>query len=215
MQSRISEPVPDGLEVIETMRAEADGSVGFWELHLTRLRRDCAAVGYPLDEDAVKAALHGLPHKVLRLRLAIDAQGEIAVSHQPLPANPEFWRVAISLHRLQSDDPWLRIKTTYRPIYDAARAEMADNCDEVILLNERGEVCEGSITNIFLRRGDRFLTPPLSCGVLPGVLRQSLLDKGEAQEERIFPDDLTDGALFCGNALRGLIPARLEERTGG
>lgn len=209
MQSRFSGPIPEGLEVIETMRAEADGSVAHWNLHLARLRRDCEAVGYPLDEDAVGAAFVELPHGVLRVRLAIGSQGKVTLTYQPLPAKPSFWRVAISPHRLQSDDPWLRIKTTYRPIYDAARADMLENCDEVILLNERGEICEGSITNIFLRRAGRLLTPPLSCGVLPGVLRQSLLHKKEAEETILFPESFVDGDLFCGNALRGLIPARL------
>lgn len=212
MQIRISEPVPEDLEVIETMRAEADGSVALWELHLSRLRRDCEAVAYPLDEMAVESALTDLPREVSRARLSIGSLGEVNLTHQPLPPNPPFWRVVVSRHRLQSDNPWLRIKTTHRPVYNAARADMPGGCDEVILLNERGEICEGSITNIFLRRNGALLTPPLSCGLLPGVLRQSLLLNG-AQECVLFPDDLEQGELFCGNALRGLIPAKLNERA--
>ena len=66
-----------------------------------------------------------------------------------------------------------------------------------------------AITNLFLRRNGKLLTPPLASGLLPGVLRQSLLDSGEAVEAFLMPADLDEGELFMGNALRGLIPAQL------
>ncbi len=209
MQGRIPGPVPKGLTVFETMRAE-HGRIALWPLHRDRLRRDCAAVGFPLDQAAVEDALTGLPQgQVLRVRLTVDAAGAVGVTHQPLPPNPDFWRVAMSPLRLDSGNPWLRIKTSHRPVYDRARAALPEGADEAILLNERGEVCEGTITSLFLRRGDRFLTPPLACGLLPGVLRRSLIEAGEVQEARLSPGDLDKGDLFMGNALRGLIPARL------
>lgn len=210
VQIGISGPVPEDLTVFETMRAEPDRRIRLWSRHLERLRRGCATVGFPLDEDAVAAALEGLPAgAVLRVRLAVDAAGRARVAHQPLPANPPFWRAQFSPMRLDSDDPWLRIKSSHRPIYEGARAALRDGCDEAILLNQRGEVCEGSITSLFLRRGDVMLTPPLHCGLLPGVLRASLLATGAASEQVLMPDDLSQGDLFCGNALRGLIPLRL------
>ena len=192
------------------MRVEADGRIALWLLHRDRLRQGCALVGFPLDEDALQAPLGAVPKgQILRVRLAVDAVGAIGVTHQPLPANPAFWRVVLSPLRLDSGDPWLGIKTSHRPVYDRARAALPEGTDEAILLNERGEVCEGTITNLFLRRGDRLLTPPLSCGLLPGVLRRSLIDAGRAEEARLMPADLAAGDLFMGNALRGLIPAQL------
>lgn len=211
MQIRIPGPVPRGLTVIETMRAEPDGRVRLWPLHLARLRRGCAAVGFPLDEAAVETAFGDLPRgQVLRARLTVDSAGQVAVTHQPLPPNPAAWTALLSPLRLDSKDPWLRVKTSHRPIYDAARAALPEGVDEAILLNERGEICEGTITNLFLRRSGRLLTPPLACGLLPGVLREELLRSGQAQEAVLMPADLGDGALFLGNALRGLIPARLD-----
>lgn len=211
VQGRIPEPVPDDLTVIETMRA-THGRIALWPLHLARLRRDCAAVGYDLDEDAVARALAQLPRDadVRRARLTVDRAGRVALTHAKLPANPAHWNVIVSPLRLDSSDPWLAIKTSHRPIYDAARAALPADCDEAILMNERGDICEGTITSLFLRRGDRLLTPALSCGVLPGVLRASLLDSGRAEEAVLTPGDLERGELFCGNALRGLIPARLR-----
>ena len=207
LQIRIPRPVPEKLSVIETMRAE-DGRIALWSLHRDRMRRDCAAVGFAVDEDALAARLAGIPRRgVLRLRLTVDASGT-GLTHQPLAPNPDFWRAAVSDIRLDSADPWLRIKSSHRPAYDAARRAMPAGCDEAVLLNERGQVCEGTITSIFLRRGDRLLTPPLSCGLLPGVLRASLLSSGRAHEAVLHADDLHRGDLFCGNALRGLIPLR-------
>ena len=191
------------------MRSE-NGRIALWPLHRDRLRQGCAAVGFPLDEGQVSAALNSLPQgQVLRARLTVDAAGTVRLTHQPLPPNPDFWRVVISPLWLDSADPWLRIKTSHRPIYDRARAELPEGVDEAVLLNEQGEVCEGTITTLFLRRGDRLLTPPLACGLLPGVLRRSLIEAGQAEEARLLPDDLQGGDLFMGNALRGLIPARL------
>lgn len=208
MQSRIPEPIPEGLTVFETMRVEADGQIRLWPLHLARLRRGCAAVGFPLDEDAIETAMSGLSRPA-RVRMSIDQQGKVEVVRADLPPNQAQWQVAISGVGLRSDDPWLQIKTTQRRVYDAARAAMPEGMDEVILLNERGEVCEGTITNLFLRRDGIYLTPPLACGLLPGILRQSLLSSGKAIEAVIMPSDLRAGELFMGNALRGLIPARL------
>ena len=210
MQIRIPDPVPTGLTVIETMRATEVGAIAHWPLHLARLRRDCAATGFPLDEEAVATALARLSiNTVSRVRLTVDAAGRIEVTHQPLPPNPPVWHVALSDSVLHSDDPWLRIKTSHRPVYDAARAAMPDGVQEVILLNERGEVCEGTITNLLLMRDDRLLTPPLASGLLPGIMRQVLLDSGAAVETVLYPDDLNAGTLIMGNALRGLIRAKL------
>jgi 4-amino-4-deoxychorismate lyase len=210
VQIRISEPVPKGLTVIETMRAEPDGSIRLWTYHQARLRRDCEAVGFPLDEDAIAAALVPLPRgQALRVRLTVDDVGRVAISHGALPPTRGPWLVSISNRRLNSSDPWLRVKTSHRPAYEAARQAMPEDCQETLLLNERGEVCEGSITNIFLQRGHRLMTPHLKCGVLPGVLRASLLDQDGAEEVVLNLDDLRDGQLFCGNAVRGLIPARI------
>nr|WP_162623865.1 aminotransferase class IV family protein [Paracoccus saliphilus] len=210
MQVGIPGPFPDGLTVFETMRRETDGRIALWPLHLARLRRGCAAVGFPLDEALVQDALSRLPAgQLLRARLAIDGEGGIQMTHAPLPPNPSVWQVVLSDQRLRADDPWLSIKSSHRPIYDSVRQALPPGVDEALLLNQAGDLCEGTITSVFLERGGMLLTPPLACGLLPGVLRQSLLKQGRAQEARMKLADLEEGALYCGNALRGLIPARL------
>ena len=77
-----------------------------------------------------------------------------------------------------------------------------------MLIRDDGLVTEGSFTNLFVARGDLLLTPPAALGLLPGVLRGSLIAEGKAQEAELRIEDLSGGFLL-GNALRGLIPARL------
>lgn len=210
VQGRIPEPHPPGLTLFETMRAEADGRIALWPLHLARLRRGCARLGWGLDHARAAALLADLPRgAVLRARLSVDAGGRFTLSHAPLAPNPPEWRVGIAAERLRAGDPWLGVKSSHRPAYDAARAALPAGLDEVILLNDRGQPCEGSITSVFVEQDGVLLTPPLSRGLLPGVLRASLLGAGRAREADLGLEDLARGPMLCGNALRGLIPARL------
>jgi 4-amino-4-deoxychorismate lyase len=121
------------------------------------------------------------------------------------------WTVRIASTRLDSTDKLLRIKTTRRTVYDDARAEYTpQQADEVLMLNERGEVCEGTITSVFLDDGSGVLrTPPISCGLLAGVLRTELICQRKARVGRIAVSDLVHGRIYVGNSLRGLIPAKL------
>ncbi|MCF8512206.1 MAG: aminotransferase class IV, partial [Rhodobacteraceae bacterium] len=131
------------------------------------------------------------------------ASGRFDVTQSVLPQSAATWRLGLAPARLQSDDPWLGVKSTRRAAYDAARASLPAGQDEVIFLNERDEICDGSITTVFFDRGQGMRTPPLSCGLLPGVLRAELA----CPEELLSARDLPDVRLWVGNALRGLIPA--------
>ncbi len=149
----------------------------------------------------------------LRIRLELFTDGRIDVQTAPFTPIPTgaTWRVKIAATRLSSNDPLLCHKTSRRAAYAAARAEFpAAEADEVLLLNERGEICEGTITSLFLDDGSGTLkTPPLSCGLLAGVLREELLQEGRAEERVLYPQDLAGRPFFLGNSLRGLIPAIL------
>lgn len=195
-----------GLALIETMLW--DGA-GFPRLggHMARLARSAAMFGWPCDGTAVRAALSGLPARAARVRLTLAAGGVVAVTHAPLPPSPPLWRLGLAGTRLVAGDPWLGVKSTRRAAYDAARAALAPGLDEVVFLNERAEVCDGSITTLFFDRGQGLRTPPLTCGLLPGVLRAALLADGTCREEMLMGDDLPRVRLWVGNALRGLMPA--------
>lgn len=175
--------------------------------HMTRLAAGAAALGWPCDAAAARAALRGDAGTPARLRLTMDRGGRIEVARAALPPSPAEWRLGLAGSRLASDDPWLRIKSTRRAVYDEARAALPPELDEAVFLNERDEVCDGTITTLFFDRGDGLRTPPLSAGLLAGVLRAEMLETGRCREETLAGADLPQVRLWVGNALRGLMPA--------
>jgi branched-subunit amino acid aminotransferase/4-amino-4-deoxychorismate lyase len=205
MESALHEIAPEGLEVIETMGFTPDD--GFVRLagHIDRMEATCARLRFPFERGAVLMALGEAVDDVpARVRVTVNVAGSVAVqigTVEPV----DRWRVGISDVVLQSSDPWLSVKTSQRAVYDTARAALAD-LDEVLFLNERGEVCEGTITNVFADLGDGLVTPPTSSGCLPGVLRGKMLASGQAREGVLTLDDIHGAkAVFVGNSLRGLI----------
>jgi 4-amino-4-deoxychorismate lyase len=208
VESPFRGPLPADLTLIETFGRRDGAFVGLAD-HLARLERTAAALGVPCDRAAIDRALAAVAGDgPLRVRLTVALDGEVAVAAGPLAAAPAGWTVRIAGERLDPDDPWLRVKTSVRGRYDRARAALPPGVDEWLFLNTRGEVCEGTITNVFVASEGVLLTPPLASGLLPGVLRGQVLREGRAREAVLYPADLAAG-LFVGNALRGLIPARL------
>lgn len=214
-------PLRDGnpaVGLIETLRFEPSLGLVRRDRHLRRLRTSALALGLECDPHAVRQALDGAvagAGEALRLRLFLPPEGAPAVTAQPFRplAAGTVWTLRIAEHaRLCSGDPLLRHKTDRRAAYEAARAEFSTaEANEVLLLNERGEICEGTITTVFADLGDGTLTtPPLASGLLEGVLRGELLEEGRAKEKVLTPQDLAHArALYVGNSLRGLVPARM------
>lgn len=170
--------------------------------HLARMAAAAARLGFAFGGFGALPA----PVGAARVRVTLGAKG-MACEVGPVPAAAGLWRLGLSAVRLGSGDPWLSVKSTRRAGYEAARAAMGPGLDEVVLLNERGEVCDGTISTLFFDRGAGRRTPPLASGVLPGVLRAGLVAAGVVREEVLLPADLPRVRLWAGNALRGLIPA--------
>lgn len=111
----------------------------------------------------------------------------------------------------------LRHKSTSRAEYDRAwRLAEAQGAFDMLFFNEQGELTEGGRSNVFVKLDGHWYTPPLSAGLLPGVMRQVLLDDPAMQaSERTLTqaDVLRAQALILCNALRGALPARLIHAT--
>ena len=116
----------------------------------------------------------------------------VKVAVRPLPVDPNDFR--------------LRYKTTDRRFLDLIRQQAGEY--ETIFVDPDGQLTEGSRTSIFVERDGRLLTPPLSRGLLPGILRAKLIDEGKAEEAELSPADL-EGGFYVGNIVRGLIPSQI------
>jgi len=182
--------------------------------HLDRMQRSAAFFAIPFDHGKALAALDAAVTNAttsLRVRLTLDEAGVFACTIASLGPPATGWTFAISPLVQSSGDPFLRHKTTWREGYDAedARLSKLTGCGEVLFVNERGELTEGSRTNLFVRQGDRLLTPPLSSGLLDGVLRRELLDEARCEEAVLTQDGLQNAdEVYLGNSLRGLILAK-------
>ena len=202
--------LPDvDLRVIETFGFDGARFVRLPQ-HMARLAATCAGLGYPFDPLAVMVHLDALPEAgTLRVRVTVGSLGDVVVSHAPLVPVAGPWRVGLAVERLASGDPWLRVKTTERRLYDRVRAGLAAGMDEVVFANQRDEVCEGTISSVFFDAGAGLCTPPLACGLLPGVLRAEMLAAGRCREAVLMVADLGRVRLWLGNSLRGLVPASM------
>ena len=202
-----------GFDLIETMRFDPDQGIPLLELHLERIKASAAELGFAFDRHVARNRIQALCFDLdgpARVRLLASHRGESALEAAPLP-QPFVEPVAcIALPLPVDPGDWrLRHKTTDRDFYDLARAVAADEgATEALLVRDDGRVTEGSFTNLFVERDGVLLTPPASLGLLPGVLRRSLIASGQACEAELTLDDLDDGFLI-GNSLRGLMRARL------
>ncbi|HEY1090042.1 MAG TPA: chorismate-binding protein [Burkholderiaceae bacterium] len=206
------------IAALETLRLEG----GKWlrlEAHLTRLQRTARHFGLRHNPAEVrKAFAAAIRPGTWRGRLTLSVDGAIDLVVSELPATPETVILALADSPVATQGPvaeFLQHKTTRREAYEAF-VKPAGVFD-LILWNEAGELTECTIGNIALEIDGRWLTPSTSAGLLPGVMREALLQEGRITEARLTKDDLARAtALAFFNSLRGWIPARLsamQEKT--
>jgi len=218
-QGALSDGRENDFGLIETLLYTRDEGFHLLPEHLARLAASSAALGFAHEAAQVRGALEAAIAQAasdrLRVRLVLARDGTIETSAAPIEPIPSdtVWKVAVAERRFSSTDPLLRHKTTRRALYEDALAEATQRCgaDEVLFLNERDELCEAARCNLFVRDSEILLTPPLSCGLLPGTLRAALIAQGRARESILRLEDVSGREFFLGNSVRGLVRARLIE----
>jgi len=209
-------------ELIETLRWQSERGYHLLERHLSRLQASAAHFGYPYSRDTVLAALDaeaaGIQSPVAMVRLLLFEDGTVTTSSREidLPTKDTVWRFVMSDLCLDEKDPFFYHKTTRRQFYDREMERQKDltGCDEVVFFNMRGELTEGTRANLFVERDGRLFTPALRCGLLPGTLREELLDlpRAAASEAVLTEADLREAdRIYLGNSVRGLVRAKLLE----
>ena len=184
-------------------------------MHLSRLEDSADYFGFIFDRAKVETELltvaNGFPgnesHKV---RLLLSSDGSIDIEHEAIREGAEAEGPAhacIAPQRIDPSDRLLFHKTTHRPLYlNALKVAKEAGFVDALFLNMRGELTEGAISNIFIEKDGCWSTPPVECGLLPGVYRRHMLEaRPEIEEKILHLDDLKAAdAVYLTNAVRGL-----------
>lgn len=219
MTSRQTDPSDGECRLIETMRYDGI-QVPLLDRHVSRLAESAAYFEYPFDPDRfrrrVERAVRAVDmDTVCKVRTTLDRWGRIEVETTPLSSSREEpWRLTFAEERVDRSDPFFYHKTTHRRVYDRALESARDEgFDEALLLNEEGQLTEGTHSSLFVERDDHLWTPPLDCGLLPGVYREYVLETQDRARERVLTvEDIQNAdALYCCNAVRGWCRAVVED----
>jgi para-aminobenzoate synthetase/4-amino-4-deoxychorismate lyase len=200
----------ESFELFETMKVE-NGCIPLLNEHLDRLKKAADFFLFLYDEKKLKyliqeKAVKSNSRRRCKLKIYLNKFGKIKIELSDYPLIPEEIRVIISDVKINSHDPFRYFKTTSRKIYDEEHSfYSAQGFFDVLFMNEKDNMTEGAITNVFIRKNGRWYTPPIEAGILNGIFRAHLLLKNKnIAEKDIFADDLIDAdEIKLTNALRG------------
>ncbi|MDD5598997.1 MAG: chorismate-binding protein [Victivallaceae bacterium] len=223
LKSRFVHAAEPDFRILETMLFE-DGRISDLDAHLKRMQKSAEFFNFRFDKKAagkfvfkqIAGLATGAPGRS-RIRLLLDFTGKLELQAFPLEKtgwNREPAKVKISEERVSSADIFLRHKTTRRDFYDEHfKKAVAEGYDEVIFTNERGEICEGAISNIFVQaENGAWYTPPLTCGLLPGIWRAKMLEELNAEEKVLYLDDLKQAKkIIIGNSVRKIVSCEIKK----
>ena len=218
LKARFLTAMPSEFELFETMHATRAEGCRYLERHLARLRKSAAYFDFKFDEAAIQRALQAACQNLgndgaHRMRLALQASGEYQIQSAALMPLATPVKILLAAQPTAADDLFLRHKTTLRTAYDQAwRAAEQEGAFDQLFCNQSGQVTEGGRSTLFVKLNGVWCTPPLSAGVLPGIMRSVLLDDPtwNAQERNVTLDDLrqAEDIVVC-SALRGVLPATI------
>ncbi len=202
-------------ELLETLLWTRAGGYALLGSHLKRLRKAAAFFGHAVDPGAVHAALvkaaAAFAQERARVRLRVDRRGSTRIEAVAIDGSRGFADPVLDDGPTDTRSPFVRHKTTRRELYAAALARHP-GAEDVLLHNQRGELTESTLANLFYRLDGRLWTPPEHCGLLPGTYRAWMLETGHARERALHLDELPRvEALYLANAVRGCHAVRLRQ----
>ncbi len=176
--------------------------------HLRRLTASAAHFDFHVDRRAIEEELDAQPlspNERYRVRLLVDHSGLITVQCSELRPLQNV-RLKLATEPVDSTDIFLFHKTTNRATYQHALAAL-DDCDDVLLWNEKREITESCLANVAFRIDDQWYTPPVKCGLLGGLFRSEMISSGRLHERVITLEDLDHvQEIQLMNSVRGIIP---------
>ncbi len=198
--------------LLETMRWEPGRGIWLRDRHLSRLRSSARYLGVTLREVVISDLLEGLSgDEPLRVRLLVSGEGSVSIDTSPLAPASLVVGLAIDDRPIDRTDYLRYHKTTRREAYEEATARHPA-ADDVVLVNELGEVVETTIANLVVRRDGAWVTPPIDSGCLPGAYREELIDRGNLSERSVSVADLMEAdEMAVINSVRGWLTAKIVD----
>ena len=205
----LTAPLPS-FDLLETLLWMPEGGYLLLGRHMKRLLQSADYFAFHADvldiRDQLERYAAGLPRTPHRVRLVVSRHGAVEISSAPQDINAGFPVVTLAAVPIDSSNPFLYHKTTDRVAYEDAVASRP-GFEDVLLYNERGEVTESTIANLVVEIAGELLTPPISCGLLPGTLRAHLLDEGKIREKVMTVHDVSaTKSCYLLNSVRGFHP---------
>jgi len=204
--------------LIETMLWDAKRGFPLIEIHLQRLSESAAYFSFPYDTEKLLRQLRSLVNNFdidqrYKVRLLLDYKGNFDIYSSVIEPDISKKSARFSLKRIVSDDVFFFHKTTRRHLYDYEYRKVKEQgLYDLIFLNNRGEVTEGAISNVFIKKRGTYYTPPVECGLINGVYRRYLIQSRvfRIKEKVLYKKDLkTADAVFLTNAVRGMVKVEL------
>ncbi len=220
LKAKFLQHVGIDFNLIECFRFDALSGYANLKAHLSRLQQSAKTFGFSLDLAAIRDELNRLQNTLavqaiykIRIELAIDGKYSLSYTQIKLPAKPYLLAICDD-HRVDSGNILLQHKTTaasVRQFYQSTwQAYAAQGVDEVLFKNENGYITEGTKTNVFIVKEGQWYTPPVRCGLLPGVMRDKIIQQKHVQEKSISETELLDAdEIWLTNSVVGLQSARV------
>jgi para-aminobenzoate synthetase / 4-amino-4-deoxychorismate lyase len=216
LKTRILQPSKEPFAIFESLLWTPGEGYRFLERHLARIIGSAEYFDYPVNGTELgrhlKRITQRLPSTAHKIRIFVSEKGEVTSDFQKLvlPRNDLPVHVTLARSPVKRTDPFLYHKTTNRGVYSKALSERP-GYEDVILFNEEGEVTESTRANILVERAGIFLTPPLGCGLLPGIFRADMLERNRVLEKPVkVLEILHDKDIFIVNSVRGMVRVILD-----
>lgn len=187
-----------GFYIFETLLYE-DGSFFLADEHKARIKDSARYFAFPFDGERYDSLLKGSvegrkPNKRYKVRIKLYKDGSMSAGKAEEVQSSSKDKCAVAKQRIDSSEVSVYHKTSERDRINASRENMGADVYDMLFFNERGELCEGGITNVFLEIEGRLFTPPISCGLLAGTMRSYLIRSGQAKERVLYEKDLRGAA---------------------
>ena len=198
--------------LLETMLWTKEEGYVLKEQHIKRLLDSAEYFDYVIDRDEIEKKLGSIvsefnQDKKYRIRILLNRLRELSIKHVEVENKINSNKIAISDKKVNSNNLFLYHKTTNREFYNKEwQGAKEKGLIDYIFLNQQDELTEGCISNLFIETDGQLYTPPIESGLLPGILRASLIESGKVEEKKLYLDDIKRAdCIFMGNSVKGLV----------